>query len=48
MNDAILLAYPTIAALGAVVSLGLAVVALNVEKTNPSRLRVPARRLRSR
>jgi hypothetical protein len=48
MNDIILFSYPTIAALGAFASLSLAVAALNAEKTNPSRLRAPARRPRSR
>jgi hypothetical protein len=47
MNDIILSAYPTIAALAALASLWLAVAALNAEKTNSSRVRVPARRPRS-
>jgi hypothetical protein len=48
MNDIILFAYPIIAALGAFASLSLTVAALNAEKTNPSRVRVPVRRRRSR
>ena len=47
MNDVILFAYPTVAALGALVSLSLTVAALNVEKTNWSRARVPNWRSRS-
>jgi hypothetical protein len=48
MNDIILSTYPIIAALGALASLSLAVAALNAAKINPSRVRVPARRRRSR
>lgn len=48
MNDIILFAYPTIAALAAFASLSLAVAALNIGKTNQARVRVPARRSRRR
>jgi hypothetical protein len=48
MNGFILFAYPTIAALGALASLSLFVLALSATKTNRSRVRVPARRPRSR
>ncbi len=48
MNGIILFVTPTIAALGALASLRLFVQAVNAAKTNPARVRIPARRLRSR
>jgi hypothetical protein len=48
MNDIILFVYPTFAALVALASLWLFVLALSAAKTNRSRVRVPARRPRSR
>ena len=48
MSSIILFATPAIAALGALVWLGLFVQALNGAKTNQARVRVPARRLHSR
>jgi hypothetical protein len=44
----ILFAYPTIAALAALASLGLAVAVRNAKKTNLARVRVAGRRKRSR
>ena len=48
MNDIILFVYPTIAALGALASLSLFGLALSAPQTNRSRVRVAARRPRSR
>jgi len=48
MNGIILFAAPAVAALGALVSLGLFVQASNAAKTNRTRVRVPARRSRRR
>jgi len=48
MNGIILLAYPSIAALAALASLGLSVLALDAAETNRSRARVPASRRGSR
>ena len=45
MNGIILFVTPAVAALGA---LRLIVQALNATKTNPARVRIPARRQRSR
>jgi len=48
MNGIILFVTPAVAALGALASLWLFVQASNAAKTNSSRMRVPARRPRSR
>lgn len=48
MNSIILFAAPAVAALGALILLGLFIQALNAAKTNQARVRVPARRARSR
>ena len=46
MSSIILFAAPAVAALGALVLLGLFVEALNAAKTNQARERVPVRRSR--
>ena len=46
MSSIILFAAPAVAALGALVLLGLFVEALNAAKTNHARVRVPVRRSR--
>lgn len=46
MNGIILFAAPAVAALGALVLLGLFVQARNAAKTNQSRVRIPVRRPR--
>jgi len=48
MNSIILFAAPAVVAFGALGSLWLLVQALDALKTNPARVRVPARRPRSR
>jgi len=47
MNGIFLFITPAVAALGALVLLGLFAQALNAAKTNRARVRVPARRKRS-